>query len=94
MPAGPEGLSAAAARTAHQLNGVLTVIGGNAELALLEARALGDASRHSLEQVLEACRKGRELVRALQVRCHEEAAAGAPPAPPGPRIEPGLSPDS
>ncbi|MEW6488276.1 MAG: response regulator [Thermodesulfobacteriota bacterium] len=62
-----------AARTAHQLNGILTVISGNTELALLEGAALGDSARHSLEQVLEACRKGRDLVRELQARSRSEA---------------------
>lgn len=87
---GWEPLCRVAARLAHQLNGVFTVIGGHAELALLEGADAAPAVRQSLEQVIEAGRRGRELVRALQARCRQEtpaqsepeqSASGACPAP-------------
>jgi CheY-like chemotaxis protein/ribosomal protein S14 len=57
-------------KLAHDLNNLLTVIHGNADLARLDIAA-DHPAWESLEEICQACGRSRELVRQILALCHQ-----------------------
>ncbi|MFH0825193.1 MAG: PAS domain S-box protein [Pseudomonadota bacterium] len=61
-----EAMGTMAGGIAHEFNNLLTIISGYAEL-LMSERAQGDPDHQDLKKIVDACRRGAELVAKLQV---------------------------